>query len=242
MTALPRWAGLTLGAAVGVAAARGGGLGTGVLLAAPLFGLCALAGVIAGELLVRPPAGPTRTATIEVRRIRDYLPRRTARLVAAAGVLLLLVSVATTVAGTADDQGRAGRTLVSRCTPDSWEARSPWPGLFYTGPLWTVVVIGLLMTAVALRVIARRPRSGHPDDDARRDRSARTVTGATGILLAIPLAGVSLTAGGALLATTSCGRPSDVPVGWTLIALSLAALVMVSWCLAEILLPVRRAR
>ena len=45
------------------------------LLAGPVFGLCVLAGVAAGEISVRPTAGRTRTAAVEVRRVRDYLPR-----------------------------------------------------------------------------------------------------------------------------------------------------------------------
>src|SRR5215211_664299 len=74
-TAMLRWAGVTIGVIVGIIAARSGDLGMGLLMAAPLFGLCALVGVLAGELTVRPPRGPTRTAAVEVRRIRDYLPR-----------------------------------------------------------------------------------------------------------------------------------------------------------------------
>src|SRR4051812_34050856 len=68
-TAAMRWASVTIGAIVGLLVAGSGDLGVGLLLAAPVFGLCVLIGVLIGELTVRPPYGPTRTATVEVRRI-----------------------------------------------------------------------------------------------------------------------------------------------------------------------------
>lgn len=70
-----RWAGVIGGMAAGGAAAASGALGRGLLLAAPVFGLCVLAGVVVGETSVRSPTGRTRMAALEVRRVRDYLPR-----------------------------------------------------------------------------------------------------------------------------------------------------------------------
>jgi hypothetical protein len=70
-----RLAGVLAGLAAGGAAASSGALGRGWLLAGPVFGLCVLAGVVAGEISVRPARGQTRTAVVEVRRVRDYLPR-----------------------------------------------------------------------------------------------------------------------------------------------------------------------
>jgi hypothetical protein len=184
-TAMLRWAGVTIGLIVGVIAARSGDLGTGLLLAAPLFGLCTLIGVLAGELTVRPPRGPTRTAAVEVRRVDDYLPHRLSRVVAAAGGILLALLTATAAAGSPDDMGRPGRSLARQCTSDTFESHGPWPGMFYAGQLAVVVLVGLLMAYVAVHVIVRRPRSGGAGDlagdDAQRRRAARTVTGAAGI-------------------------------------------------------------
>jgi hypothetical protein len=213
-TALLRWAGVTVGLLVGVVAAQLGDLGVGLLLAAPLFGLCTLVGVLAGELTVRPPHGPTRTATVEVRRIRDYLPRHLSRAVAVAGGVLLVLLAATTAAGSPDDMGRPGRSLTRQCTADMFESRGPWPGSFYTGGLAVVVLAGLLLAYLALRAIVRRPRPGSPGDlavdDALRRRAGYVVTGAVGVLIALPLAGVSLTAASGLLGT-SCA-----PMWWTI--------------------------
>ena len=106
---------------------------------------------------MRPRHGPIRTAAVEVRRVGDYLPRRLGWAVAAAGGLLLVLVVATTAAGSPDDLGRAGRSLVRQCTPGIVESHGPWPGLFYTGPLAVVVLAGLVLAGVALRAIVRRP-------------------------------------------------------------------------------------
>jgi hypothetical protein len=88
-TARWRWGGVITGLAVGGSAAGTGALGRGLLLAAPVFGLCVLAGVVAGEFTVRPAAGPARAAVLEVRRVRDYLPRGLTRAVLGAAVGLL---------------------------------------------------------------------------------------------------------------------------------------------------------
>ncbi|MEV8514564.1 hypothetical protein [Dactylosporangium sp. NPDC051484] len=243
-TAVLRWAGVTIGLIVGTIAARSGGLGTGLLLAAPLFGLCTLLGVLAGELTVRPPRGPTRTAAVEVRHIRDYLPRQLSRAVAAAGSVLLVLLTSTTAAGSPDDMGRPGRSLGRQCTPDTFESHGPWPGSFYTGPLAVVLLVGLLLAYVAMRTIVRRPRSGSTSDlagdDALRRRAARTVTGGVGILFAIPLAGVSLTAANGLL-RISCAPAWWTVAGWGLLALVPASLAMSSWCVAAVFTAMDRA-
>jgi hypothetical protein len=114
-TASLRLAGVIAGLTAGCAAASQGALGRGPLLAGPVFGLCVLAGVAAGEISVRPAGGRTRTAAVEVRRVRDYLPRGLAAAVtAAAAVLAALVAVTTVTAGP-DDLGRAGRVLLLSC-------------------------------------------------------------------------------------------------------------------------------
>jgi hypothetical protein len=70
-----RLAGVITGLVAGGTAAASGLLGRGLLLAGPVFGWFVLAGVVAGEISVRPVAGRTRKAVVEVRRVRDYLPR-----------------------------------------------------------------------------------------------------------------------------------------------------------------------
>src|SRR2546430_1227956 len=127
-------AGVIAGLAAGGAAADQGALGRGLLLAGPVFGLCVLAGVAAGEISVRPAEGRTRTAAVEVRRVRDYLPGGLASAVtAAAAVLAALVAVTTVTAGP-DDLGRAGRVLLLSCQAGLQQTYGPWPGSVYSAP------------------------------------------------------------------------------------------------------------
>ena len=237
-----RRAGVIAGLVCGAAAAWGA-LGRGLLLAGPVFGLCVLAGVVAGEISVRPAEGQTRSAVVEVRRVRDYLPRglATAVLAAAAGLLGLITVTSATAA--ADDLGRAGRVLVLRCGPGLWQAHGPWPGSFYSVPLAAAVTAGLLGAGGALRVVIRRARTGADPatvaaDDALRRRAARAITGACGILVALPLAGACLVSAAALL-SFSCHPAWWTYAGWGLLALLIPAVALMGWCAATLLTPVR---
>jgi hypothetical protein len=240
-----RWAGVIGGLVTGGAAAASGALGRGLLLAAPVFGLCVLAGVLVGETSVRPPTGRTRMAALEVRRVRDYLPRGLARAVVAAAALLLALLAVTTATGAADDMGRPGRFLLLHCTTALQQGAGPWPGSFYSVPLAALVVTGLVAASVALRVVVRRPRSGADTatvaaDDALRQRAARTITGACGILVTLPLAGACLLAAVALL-SVSCRPLWWTFAGWSLLALLPALAALMGWCVASVLSPARPA-
>ena len=75
--------------------------------------------------------------------------------------------------GSADDLGRAGRSLTRACSALAVEGRGPWPGSFYAWPLIAVVLIGLVVAGVALLSVTRRPRQGEDsvlDDALRRAR------------------------------------------------------------------------
>ena len=88
--------------------------------------------------------------------MRDYLPRGlVAAVTAAAGVLLALLTV-TTVTGSADDLGRAGRILLLNCGPGLQRGSGPWPGSFYSLPLAVLVLAGLTAGSAALRAVTRR--------------------------------------------------------------------------------------
>ncbi len=175
-----------------------------------------LAGVIAGLAAGRSACGrrgPDRTAAVEVRRVRDYLPRGLAAAVTAAASVLAALAAVTTVTAGPDDLGRAGRVLLLSCRPGLQETYGPWPGSFYSVPLAAVVAAGLIAGGGALRVVIRRARTGaDPEtvaaDDALRQRAARTITGACGILVALPLAGICLVSAGALL-SLSCAQPGS---------------------------------
>jgi hypothetical protein len=108
-----------------------------------------------------------------------------------------------------------------------------------------VVVTGLVAAGAALRVVARRPRTGADPgavaaDDALRQRAARAITGACGILVAIPLAGTCLVTAGALL-SFSCRPAWWTIAGWALLALLPATVALMGWCAAALLAPARAA-
>ena len=237
-TGLWRLAGALTGIVAGVVAAYQGGLGRGLMLAAPLFALCVLAGVLIGELRLGTPSGEVRSAALEVRRVRDYVPRRLGVMVAAGAVVLAGVLVWTTALGSADDMGRAGRSLARRCSAITGESRGPWPGSFYTVPLAALVLVGVLAAGIALtRVVRRARRSGDVAvDDALRHSAAEAVTAAVGLLVAVPLAGVSGVAASALLGF-SCAPATWTVGGVVLLSLVPVALGLAAWCSAALLSP-----
>lgn len=241
-TARWRTGGLLVGVVVAVAVAQMGTLGRGPMLAGPLLALCVLLGVVLGELRVTAPPAEERTAALEVRRVRDYAPRVLGPVVLAAAALLGVLLAVTTALGSADDLGRAGRSLFRQCSPVLSEARGPWPGSFYSVPLALVVGLGLVVAALALRQVVRRPRQGSDlaADDALRHRAAETVTAAAGLLVAVPFTGVATIAGIALTGT-SCA-----PTTWQVLSAVLLLLVPVllglgAWC-AGLLLGRSRLR
>jgi hypothetical protein len=241
-TAIWRWSGIAAGVLAAGMAALSGALGRGLLLAAPLFGVFVLAGVLAGELSVRAPGGRTRRAAIAVRRAGDYIPRGLACSIAVAAVAMGALLIVTTATGTADDLG-SGRSLVRRCSAVMTQSDGPWAGSFYSIPLAIVILGGLTAAVFALRQVVRRPRPGDPAtlaaaDDLLRHRAARTITGACGVLVTIPLIGVSVVTAGGLLGIT-CR-----PTWWTVAAWSLFALVpgwtaVLAWSGLAVLAPQR---
>lgn len=235
------------GIAVGLAAAAATvplGLGLGLLLAAPVLVLGVLAGVVGGEIRVSAPAETTRTAPLEVRRPADYLPRAlTGVVVSCLGYLFTLLAI-TTAMGSADDLGRAGRRLALECSAFLGEARTPWPGSFYSVPLLAVVAGGLIAAAIALHRIVRRPRQGADvvQDDALRREAAEAVVAAVGLLAVVPLGGV-IAISAMALGGFSCG-----PAAWEAAAVALPVTIPLLgavgvWCVAVLLRGARgRAR
>jgi hypothetical protein len=238
MTSRSRLGGVAVGAVVGVIAAYQGALGRGLLLAAPLCALCVLAGVLVGEIRVSAPGGPVRQAALEVRRVRDYLPRALGSAVLASGTLLAVLLTLTTAAGSPDDMGRAGRSLERRCSAVLGAGAGPWPGSYYTFPLAVVLLAGLLAAGAVLTRVVRRPRQSDDlaVDEALRRSAATAVTAAVGLLVAVPLAGVSVVAGAALVGI-SCH-----PAWWTAAAIGLAAVAVASLALAGVCASTLTAR
>ena len=236
-----RWAGLLVGVVAAVLVLGSGSLGVGVLLSAPALGLGVLLGVVVGELIgSRVSRDRVRVAALEVRRVRDYLPRGLTATVATAGSLLAALLALTTAMAAPDDMGRSGRALFRRCSAAMGESHGPWPGSFYSLPLAVVLLVGAGIALVALRVVVLRPRSSGPgdplEDDAWRRRSVTAVVGSLGVLVALPLAGV------AFLAAAGLGGIGCRPVAWTVGAWVLgltvpAALAVATWSALAIVAP-----
>jgi hypothetical protein len=224
-----RWTGL----AVGILAARWLtplNHGDGILYAIPAFGLCAVAGVLAGDALTAPRRGAVRTAGLTPRRVRDYVPPRMTRLLLGlAAALVVLLAVAAAVASP-DDLGRAGRSLAVTCRGVT-ESAGPWPGLYYGLPMLASLTVATAACGWSLRRIATRPG----DEQSRRDRTLAIVS-AWGLVVSSSLLGAASTASGALLSTTCDGTTGTV-ANWVLWPLSLLALVMVAWSLFTIASP-----
>jgi hypothetical protein len=233
-----RVAGTVVGIAAGAWALQADTLGRGLMLAAPLVALCVLAGVVVGELLVPAPQGPVREAGLAVRRWQAYLPRHLTPLVVGSTGLLAAILVATTAAGSPDDMGRPGRQLVRRCSSIQTQGHGPWPGSFYAVPLGLVVATGLLLAGLALVRIARRPSQAEDAglEDALRRRSAAAVTAAAGLLVAVPLGGVSGVAAAALLGM-ECRPVWWTVLGWVLVAVLPLAIGLAARCVTVLLAP-----
>jgi hypothetical protein len=224
-----RWTGL----AVGILAARWLtplNHGDGILYAIPAFGLCAVAGVLAGDTLTSPGRGAVRTAGLTPRRVRDYVPPRMTRLLLGlAATLVVLLAVAAAVASS-DDMGRAGRAFTVTCRGVT-ESSGPWPGLYYGLPLLASLAVATAACGWSLRRIATRPG----DEQSRRDRTLAIVA-AWGLVVSSSLLGAASTASGALLNTT-CDGTAGTMANWALWPLALLALVTVSWSLYTIVSP-----
>jgi hypothetical protein len=134
--------------------------------------------------------------------------------------------------------GRPGRELFRQCSPVQGQGHGPWPGSFYSGPLALVVAVGLVLAGLALVRIARRPSQAEDAglEDALRRRSAAAVTAATGLLVAVPLAGVSGIAAAGLFAI-ECRPTWWTVLGWGLLAVLPLAIGLAARSLVVLLAP-----
>ncbi|MEU1402531.1 hypothetical protein ABZ471_09200 [Streptomyces sp. NPDC005728] len=224
-----RWTGLLVGA---LAARWLAPLdhGDGVLYAIPAFGLCAVAGVLAGDALTPPARGSVRTAGLAPRRVRAYVPLRlTWLLVALAGALVVLLVVAGMIASP-DDLGHAGRALTVKCAGVTQSA-GPWPGVHYGLPMLASFAVATAACGWSLRRIATRPG----DEQSRRDRSLAVVA-AWGLVVSTSLLGAASTASGALM-NLSCDGTAGTVANAVLWPLALVALVTVPWTLVTVCSP-----
>ena len=214
-------------------------LGRGTMLVPAVLGVFVVAGVGLGETVVRPrrPAGP-RTASLAPRRVSEYLPRALARAVGGITALHLSTLALTTATASADDMGRAGRQVAAGCG-NTASAAGPYPGSFYSVPLFLLLLVIALVTAAALTAVIRRPRGFAPDDvgdDVLRRRSTTRVVAAAGAAVAASHVGIAFFAGTALHRMACRGAWMD-PAGWMLLASVPVALLLLGWFLGRIVTP-----
>ena len=241
-TAACRGAALAAGAVAAVAVAGTGSLGRGAALAPAAFALAQLLGVLVADALTRDSARRPGRASLEVRRVRDYLPRPLTAVVGALAVTLLAELVwASAVAGP-DDLGRPGRALVYRCASGcDGGAHTPWPGSYYAVPMGAGVAGAALLALLAVHVTVRRPRDGSDErlvrlDDAVRRRSVEAVVAAVGAAVAAALLGLALAAGAPVLADGHV--PAALRAGAAvLVAAGLVALPVLTWSVVVLLVP-----
>ncbi|MGN0063472.1 MAG: hypothetical protein ACI379_04465 [Nocardioides sp.] len=192
------------------------GLGSVAVIAPLCLGAITLLGVVVGELVVRPRFndGP-RTATLRPRRVRDHLPPKLTRLVVAVTVAGVLLCAYTALTASADDMGRDGRSLAARCSATVSAASGPYPGSFYVLPyLAGLAVVAAIAVVAALRITRRTLGSDAPSADRYRSTGLTAVVSAYGLTMSVPLAGIALVAGTALLGH-ECPQ-----TGWRIVGVS----------------------
>lgn len=237
---LPRLLGIALGAAVAWQTAAHLPLGRGYALAGPAFAMVLLLTALAAERFApRPAATGPRSASLTVRRIRDYLPVYPTWVAGLGTVLLIGLLTATTAAGVADDLGRAGRAIANRCA-DQVQTSTPWPGSYYSIPILAATGACLALAAVALQAVTRRPR--FVGDDGARRRAAEVIISGYGIAVLTPLAGVALAAvNGAMTVRCVEGDPG-VGLAQTVAAVAAVGVVVFWVYLVSVLLFGRKAQ
>ncbi len=175
-----RIGGLLIGTLAGVLAAWTGH----ALLSPPLVGIGYLGGVLLVELGSGPrPSGPLRTASLQARSARQYLPGWVVPAALAAGLLVLLAPVA---------------FAVLPQPPGAF----PWPSPAVSVPLALIAAFALIAGGLLLARVAALPRragsAGSGSDDQARANSARAVAGAVLGIQLLCLGAVSIAASAGL--------------------------------------------
>ncbi|MEU8005111.1 hypothetical protein AB0B66_28480 [Catellatospora sp. NPDC049111] len=237
---LLRLAGIALGVAVAWQTAVHLPLGRGYALAGPAFAVVLLLTALAAERFApRPAATGPRSASLAVRRIRDYLPVYPTWVAALGTVLLVALLATTTAVGVADDLGRAGRAITNRCG-DQLQTNTPWPGSYYSIPILVATGACLALAAVALQAVARRPRFA--GDDGARRRAAEVIISGYGIAVLTPLAGVALAAVHGAMTIRCFDRHPGMDSALTVASVAAVGLVVFWVYLVSVLLFGRKVR
>ncbi|MFF4558800.1 hypothetical protein [Streptomyces sp. NPDC001422] len=229
-----RWSGLAIGV---IAAQALSALGQiefeqRVVFCITAFGLCAVAGVLLADALTLVPQDAVRTASLAPRLVRKHVPPRMGPLIVLQGVSLTVLLVITAITASIDS-GRtfsAGKVVAVTCN-GMRALLGPWPGLYYSLPMFGALAIATPTCMWALRRIADGPGGRQQ----RCDR-AWAVTGAWGLLVssqqlyAVVMVSISLT-------ETGCAGAMGLLTFWVFYPLALVNLFTVAWSLVTVVAP-----
>ncbi|WAU82221.1 hypothetical protein O1Q96_22105 [Streptomyces sp. Qhu-G9] len=229
-----RWSGLAIGLVVAQALSTLGDVEfeQRVVFCLTAFGLCAVAGVLLADALTLRPQETVRTASLAPRLVRDHVPPHMGPLIALQGLSLVVLLVITAATASVDPDRifSTGKVLTLTCNGMRATA-GPWPGLYYTLPMFGALAIATPTCVWALRRIAHGPG----EEQQRRDR-AWAVTGAWGLLVssqqlyAVLMVSLALT-------ETGCGGALGVLTFWVFYPLALLNLVTAVWSLVSVVAP-----
>ncbi|MFD6286314.1 hypothetical protein [Streptomyces sp. NPDC060205] len=229
-----RWSGLAIGivAAQHLIMMNSGDIALPLVFAITAFGLCAVGGVLLGDAFTLRPQEAVRTASLAPRLIRDQVPPRMAPLLLlqAAILVALLVTGAVTASSVVDRPDRAGSVINVTCEGIR-TSLGPWPGLYYSGPMFAALAVATPVCVWALRRIA----DGTGDEQQRRDR-AWAVTGAWGLLVSSQVLLVVLMLFVALTDKT-CAGPLGAITLVAICPLGLLGMFCFGWSLATVVAP-----
>jgi hypothetical protein len=239
-----RWAGLAVGAVAAPLwtttdiSTFGNDYGFDVPLvgAVAVFGLCAVGGVLLGDMLTPRPREAVRIAGLAPRRVKDHVPPRMTPLLLLQAVFLAgLVGVGAATASP-DAVHRAVRAATVACDGVTEPPVGLWPGMFYGSQILASLAIGTVACAWALRRIAHRAG----DEQQRRDRS-QAITAAWGVLVSTQLLAVVLLISTFLPRGNCAAGTLGTLTAVVIYPLGVLALFTVAWSLFTVVAP-RAAR
>lgn len=251
VTATCWWVGVAVAVVGVVAIAAVEDLGRGLMLGPVVLGLVLTAATAAGEVITARTPGAAgdgdREVLLEVRTVRGLVPPGRLVLATAGVIAALLTTLAASLVSRADDLGRAGRTIPYDGIDGSFGWRGPWPGWFYTVPVWVLLVILLVAVAAVLRLVVDRRRSGPSERERFLDDLIRR-TSAQRLVALVALVGFGTAALTALCGLVGLAGASDsellpgtgislYAVGWVCLAIALVTMVAALVSLVQLLAP-----
>lgn len=230
-------------------------LGRGLLVAPLVFALVHAVGVGLTQLLLarwRGRAGGVREASLETRSAGTYSSGRRVALAATGVVALAGLSAFGWILGQPDDMGRPGRSL-RYSGPGYTGASGPWPGSFYVVPVLILAAVLVVVTLVALRLVADRPRPRAVDDatlavdDVLRSTAAGRLLAGLAVGTLGSASGIAVSATGLFSGVPDGGRIVGLPVNtsvvaWVLLVVMLVVVALACTSLVLMAIPARHRR